>query len=98
MILETIFLWIGGLFCISLVVIGIMWLYIQFIDKAYFRTAVIGTKAIYYQLVSEWLRKKNPNNSNIHELELKLGTQWYTWFKNRKYTWKVVNVEDIKNE
>jgi len=92
MILETIFLWIGGLLCMGLVVVGLMWVVSWIYNHTIYHW--IEAKSIVYALFSRILEKKN--NTNYKQLQLKEGTEWYTRFKNKRYLWKVIKVEDIK--
>ena len=95
MILETIFTWVGGLFLILLLIgliISVIW---WMINKALWKTWKVTFKAIYYHLVSEVLSK---DNSNIKECKLHEGMSWYMRFRGKRYDWKLIKIEDIKED
>jgi len=96
MILEIIFEWIGGLFCISLAIFGLFYLWFYMIEQMYMTNFIVTFKSIYYHLIFEVMHKKKMNP--IKDLELKEGTQWYTKFRNKRYLWKVIKVEEIKQK
>jgi len=91
MILETIFLWVGGTLCISGLLCGLILLLFYIFDRLWFNT-IISIKAIYFHLVSEVLAKQGHKARD--GCELKLGVKHSTFFRGKRYMWKCIEVKD----
>ena len=87
MILETIFLWTGGLFFITLSLVGILILWLKYFDLFWYN-ARISIKSIFYDLAYNHM-KNMPKG-----MELKKGTSWWMKYKDRSYRWEVVEVKE----
>jgi hypothetical protein len=86
MILETIFLWSGGLLLISVVITGLVFLWSWLFDKLFYNVR-FSIKAIFYDLVY------NGINKMPKDMELKLGTEWHMRYKDKVYTYKIIKEE-----
>jgi len=97
MILETIFLWVGGLLCISVAFFGIVFLWLSYFNRFWYNVR-ISIKAIFYDLLSNQIesRNKNKDNSYINAMKMQEGTSWYINYKGKRYDWKCIKVEEIK--
>ena len=93
MILETIFYWLGGILSISLLLAGVVVAWLWLFDRIWYNT-IISVKALVWHLSGESVEKKG--NTANSACELKLGSTWYTRFRNKRYEWKCVGVEAIK--
>jgi hypothetical protein len=89
MILETIFTWVGGLLLISLGLAGLLFLWSWLFDKLFYNVR-FSIKAIFYDLVYNGI-KDMPK-----DMQLKLGTEWHMRYKEKKYTYKITGVEDLR--
>lgn len=95
MVLEIIFTWLGGILLITFVAfLIVMTLYYI---KSYFLDIRIGFKALFWHLVSEVYELKNIDNSAVRQMRMTEETTWYIKYKNKRYTWKCVKVEDLND-
>lgn len=93
MILESIFIWVGGLLLISLGIAGLMSLWFWIYDRIWYNCN-ISIKALVWHLAGELTERKG--NEARRDCKMQLGTKWYTRFRGKRYEWECINVEKIK--
>lgn len=91
MILETIFYWTGGIFIISLILLGLTYLWLYLFDKIWYN-ARISIKALYYDIAY------NTKKGMPKEMEMKVGTSWFQKYRGKEYEWKIISIKDKLNE
>jgi hypothetical protein len=92
MILETIFLWLGGIEIIGLLLLGILYTYFQLYNWLIFNFR-ISLKAIFYWLISERIQKRRDKNRyyDLHKIQV-----YHTYYKGKRYEWKLNKIGDFK--
>jgi hypothetical protein len=104
MILETIFYYTGGIFSILFIILllgslilGLFYyLFNLIVNRCFWHHIKITFKALFYHFLSEHFIKKKKNSEMINKLDLKEGREHTLYFKNKKYIWKLIKIEDTK--
>ena len=92
MILETIFMWVGGLLVISAGVLMLYYIWSWLFENRFH--TLISVKALFWHIGSEHLEKKM--NKSLSDAKMKVGTCQYVRYKKKRYLWQCIKVEDLK--
>jgi hypothetical protein len=93
MTLESVFIWTGFIFLMTILILGIVLGWTFIFDRLYNRR--IEWKAIAYAVASN-MKNYRKNKDITNQLTMEVGREWYIWYGGKNYRWKCIEVEDRK--